>query len=245
MPATVVLVHGGWSGSWAWQYVTKELDARGVRSVAVDLPSCSDEDPSIDFRDDARHVRTAIDQVGGPVVLVGNSYGGLVITEAAAGHPSVKRLVYLAAHMPKTGQTQGDIIADISAAEISRGGPGLGGVIGFRDDGMVEITDLESAIEVVMPKAPDDAKDLRRGRSDKPMSLGRDPKAAVSQAAWETIRSTYVVCKEDLAIAPDYQRMAARERATDSVEWPSDHTPQYSRPNDVADLLEKLATEAG
>ena len=105
MPATVVLVHGSLSGSWAWQDVIDDLDGHGVAGVAVDLPSHSLSDPTIDFRDDTRHVRQVIDGIDGPVVLLGNSYGGLVITEAANDQASVRRLVFLAAVMLGPGQS--------------------------------------------------------------------------------------------------------------------------------------------
>ncbi len=236
MPATVVFVHGGWSGSWTWQEVVKELDGRGVASVAVDLPSCSAADPAVDFRDDARHVRSVIDDVGGPVVLVGNSYGGLPMTEGAAGHPSVKRLVYLAAQMPAVGQR------DMGGALA----PELASAIRLRDDGLLEVVDVEAGLKVVMQQAPEHAKDLfRTNIAGKAMSIGTDPTATMSAAAWETIPSTYVVCSEDRAIPPELQREVAKARATEVIEWPSDHAPQHSHPRDVTDLLEKLANEAG
>jgi pimeloyl-ACP methyl ester carboxylesterase len=234
--ATVVLVHGGWAGAWIWHDVIAELDQRDVASRAVDLPSSSAADPSIDFRDDARHVRDALDAVGGPVVLVGNSYGGLVITEAAAGHPLVKRLVYLAAQMPTAGQTFLE-----SAGPSS---PELASALRFRDDGLVDL-DVEPALKVVMQHADERARNLFRAHVVGPMSFGTDLTATVSGAAWATIPSTYVVSAEDLAVPPEHQREIAKARATEVVEWPSDHVPQLSRPRVVADLLERLANGAG
>src|SRR5579871_5973595 len=80
---TVVLVHGALGGAWIWELVGKELDARGIAHVQVDLPSVGvDVDPTSDMHGDAAHVRAVIDGLSGPVVLCGNSYGGVVITRS-------------------------------------------------------------------------------------------------------------------------------------------------------------------
>src|SRR6478672_323225 len=98
---TLVLVHGANAGSWCWDLIGPELDARGVRWVAVDRPTVADGvDPATDCHADAGHVRRVVDGIPGPVILCGNSYGGVVITEASAGHDRVRHLVYLAAFMP-------------------------------------------------------------------------------------------------------------------------------------------------
>jgi hypothetical protein len=75
------------------------------------------------------------------------------------------------------------------------------------------------------------------------MSFGADFSSKVTEASWRTIPATYAVCTGDLAIRPDSQLQWATERAADYVEWPADHCPQNSRPNDVADLLAKLAND--
>jgi pimeloyl-ACP methyl ester carboxylesterase len=235
MPATVVLVHGGWSGSWIWGEVVNRLEERGVPVRAVDLPSCSATTPDVDFRDDAAHVRSFIDEVGGPVVLAGNSYGGVVITEAAVDNDAVKRLVYLAAFLPDADDVLSQFLAPNSFPEFGAG-------IQVEDNGLVSL-DIDVKLNRAFAHAPDDRKELVRARSGKPMSFGSDPTAAVTAASWRTIPSTYVVCTEDLAIKPESQRQWAKERATDYVEWPSDHCPHMSRPDDVADLLAKLASD--
>lgn len=99
-PVSVVLVHGGFLGPWSWADVVTGLDRFGIATVVPDLPSMGDpgEAPLGDFYADAGEVRRVLDSLSGPVLLCGHSYGGAVITEAAAGpHPSVAHLVYLAA----------------------------------------------------------------------------------------------------------------------------------------------------
>jgi pimeloyl-ACP methyl ester carboxylesterase len=237
MTATVVLVHGAFSGAWTWRDVQAELRARGVASRAVDLPTCNTTDSSLDFHDDAKHVRSVIDEIGGPVVLAGNSYGGVVITEAAVGHAAVKRLVYIAAFMLAADESVTlQILNAMQATEPSATG------FSFRDDGFAEM-DIETNIPFAFNQAPPEQLDWIRANGLKPMAFQGDPSAALSGAAWQTIPSTYVVCDDDRSIRPDAQRQWAKEQATDFVEWPSDHCPQHSRPRDVADLLAKLAND--
>jgi pimeloyl-ACP methyl ester carboxylesterase len=165
MTATVVLVHGAWSGSWTWRAVIGELDRRGIASVAVDLPSCNATAPTVDFHDDARHVRETIDGIDGPVVLVANSYGGLVITEAAVDQPDVGRLVYVAAFMPSPEESLAKIASEAPNPEMNA-------LITQRDDGLFDL-DVEADIPFSMQQAPDDELGERRGLADDPVDLRR------------------------------------------------------------------------
>jgi pimeloyl-ACP methyl ester carboxylesterase len=232
--ATVVLVSGGWSGPWIWQEVVKRLDARDVASRTVVLPSVATAAPTVDFRDDAAAVRAVIDEAGSDVVLAGNSYGGVVITEAAVGSSAVKRLVYIAAFMPDADE----VIFEFLPANSD---PEFGAAIVFGEDGLVRLP-IDVLLNRAFPFAPEHHQ-LVRDHIDVPMSFGSDLSLKVSAPSWRTIPSTYVVCTEDLAIKPESQLQWAKERATDYVEWPADHCPQLSRPDDVAGLLAKLAND--
>ncbi|MFI0454188.1 alpha/beta fold hydrolase [Actinomadura sp. 6N118] len=94
----VVLVHGAFAESASWNRVIQRLRARGLSAVAVANPLRS-------LADDAAYVRDVINGIGQPVVLVGHSYGGMVISQAAAGNPAVRSLVYVAAFAPETGES--------------------------------------------------------------------------------------------------------------------------------------------
>jgi pimeloyl-ACP methyl ester carboxylesterase len=233
MTATIVLVPGAWSGAWMWEPVGRELDERGLAYRAVDLVSVGEDATGRDVRDDAAHVRGVIDEIGGPVVLVGNSYGGAVISGASADHPAVHRLVYLAAMMPKAGEPLLEHLSGATAPEFDSG-------ISARDDGLL-LMDGEIELRTAFQQASPEMLDFVRGHLGAPMSFGSDPTtAALPDVGWTTIPSTYVVCSEDHSILPEAQRGWAKERATEVVEWDSDHCPQISHPDLVADLLEKL-----
>ncbi|WP_034385549.1 alpha/beta fold hydrolase [Herbidospora cretacea] len=96
MNPTVVLVHGAFTGSGSWKRVIRRMHANRLPVVAV-------ANPLRDLEGDAAYVRDVIDGIGGPVVLVGHSYGGMVITQAV--HPAVKALVYVSAFAPETGES--------------------------------------------------------------------------------------------------------------------------------------------
>ena len=99
----IVLVHGAWADASSWGGVIPILQKAGHRVIAVELPEHS-------LADDVATVKRAINLVGGPVTLVGHSYGGFVITNAGYNNPNVKNLVYIAAFAPKEGQTISDFV---------------------------------------------------------------------------------------------------------------------------------------
>jgi len=235
MTATVVLVHGAFSGAWTWRDVQADLRERGVDSRAVDLPTCNTNDPTTDFESDAAFVEQVIDDIGGPVVLVGNSYGGVVIT--GVDHSSVKRLVYIAAFMLRPNESVTlQILNAMQATEPAATG------FSFRDDGFAEM-DIETNIPFAFNHAPPEQLEWIRANGMRPMAFKGDPSAVLKSAAWQTIPSTYVVCDDDRSIRPDAQREWAKTQATDFVEWSADHCPQHSRPGDVVDLLATLAND--
>ncbi len=237
MTATVVLVHGAWGGSWMWEGVIDDLATRNVKALAVDLPTCAATDTSVDLHDDAQHVRSVIDDAGGPVVLVGNSYGGVVITEAGAGHPDVKRLVYIASAMPDEGEPVLTVLNESSSPDFNDG-------VQIRDDGLLTL-DPEVAVRCAFQQSSSDVHGRWRELGTRPMSYGADFNMEVRAAAWKTVPSTYIVCADDRSIRPEAQREWAKARATDVLEWPTDHCPQLSHPGKVSELLAGLAGQAG
>ena len=100
---TVVLVHAAWADASSWNQIIPPLQRRGLQAVAVQIPLSS-------LSDDAATLKRFLKRVSGPVVLVGHSYGGAVITAAASGNPNVKALVYIAAMAPDEGETVGELL---------------------------------------------------------------------------------------------------------------------------------------
>jgi pimeloyl-ACP methyl ester carboxylesterase len=227
--ARVVLVHGAFGGAWCWDATSAALAALGIESVSIELPTIgADVDPSLDFHADAAHVREILDGLDGPIVLCGNSYGGVVITEASAGAQHVVRLIYLAAFMlDEQDEVPGVLLTNCTPEFL--GGFALG------DNGLATF-DPDTAKDVVFNHAQREVAQAAVDRF-RPMALGLGGTTAVSAAGWRDIPSTYVVCSSDRALQPDAQRRWAAQRATESIELPYDHCPHVSRPQETAELL--------
>jgi len=201
--------------------------------ISVDLPTVSHA--SATMHDDADYVRGALDSVSGDVVLVGHSYGGVVITEAGV-HPNVKRLVYLTAFALDVGESASQ------NALLDTGHMGaLTDAIVFAEAPTGE------AVLTIAPEGADAAlyhdctAEVASAAVDR---LRPQPLASLTDtvlvAAWRTKPATYVVCTDDRAIPVAAQRSAAA-RATTSLDWPTSHSPFSSRPELVADLLIDLS----
>ena len=227
----VVLVHGAWHGPWCWDRVTPGLDDVGVEWATPDLPSCSAADEGAGLVADVLEVERLLDGLPGddPVVLVGHSRGGLVISEAGR-HERVDHLVYLCAFLLEPGEDLGPMVVDtvMPVIDLDRtpNGPigtprGAEAAPVFYDGCSADVT----------------AWALERVR---PMHMGGGP-VVPPRVAWKTTPSTYVVCTQDRAIPPEHQRRMAA-RATDIVEWDTGHSPFLTEPQLVTQLLVGLAT---
>ncbi|HTZ08655.1 MAG TPA: alpha/beta hydrolase [Acidimicrobiales bacterium] len=238
-PCIVVLVHGAWHGAWCWEPVLGGLADAGVPVRVVELPGHGDDPgPLGDLHGDAAAVRRVLDTVGGPVVLVGHSYGGVVVTEAG-DHPAVVHLAYLAAFNLDAGESaMGAAAALTQAAAIDHSGrPDALAWLALADDGTSTV-DPEGARVLFYQDCPPDLADWAVAR------LGPQPMVTLTQepaaVAWRHRPSTYAVCTEDNIVHPDLQRVLAR-RADRVVEWPTGHSPFLARPDLVVGLLAALA----
>lgn len=230
MSATILLVHGAWHGSWCWERVTPLLDARGVAWRAVDLPTCDEKRTTpATIHDDAVTVRAALDEIEGPVVVCGHSYGGFVVTEGAAGHPSVRRLVYLAAFMPDAGDTLISLISSEANAPIL-------GALKARDDGRSFI-DPGQLTDIFYNDCEPVAAAWAVAHVTAMFTQVNEPPAAI---AWRDIPSLFVVTSRDNAVPPALQRRMSTH-ASRVIEWDTSHSPFISQPHLVADLLASLA----
>jgi pimeloyl-ACP methyl ester carboxylesterase len=221
-----VLVHGLWNGAWVWDAVRQGLEAAGIATWVVELPLR-------DLASDAATVRGVLDDVGRPVVLVGHSYGGAVITSAGT-HPNVAHLVYLAAFQLADGESVGRTLPDLAIAPTR-----LGEALRFSDDGDEITLDPARAAELMYGDvgAQLAVAAVARLRPVRRAVFGGVPEVI----AWRQVPSTYVVCADDLTVNPDLERAMAT-RATFRYEWPGGHSPTLTRPDAVVDLIAAVAT---
>ncbi len=227
----IVFVHGAlvFDGAWWWHRMVEPLGALGLESLTVELPSCvaSPEAPG-DMYADAEAVRTALGEEDESVVLVGHSYGGMVITDAAAGCANVKHLVYVTSVMAERDETMA------SFAGSREPGPWMDprpeeGMMGVKVELLPEAF-MQDCDEALVAEA------LERVTRQPLVVFGQTPRAV----AWHEKPSTYVVCAEDRATPPEAQWEFAR-RADSVVELPTGHHPMLSRPEMLAMVLAEVA----
>lgn len=227
----VILVHGAWHGGWCWAALQTELDRRGVPSLAPDLPGHGTSiEPLGDLHGDATAVATLVTRLNRPVVLVGHSYGGMVITQAAARAAQTTELIFVAAFVPDAGESLLGLLGGFEQRRVALG-------LATRPGS----SDATSSVD------PDGATDAFYHRAPAPVAaaavarLGEQPVASfvqpVDAAPWRTLPSTYVLCTHDEAIHPDHQAiMAARCGARVTLE--ADHSPFLTHLDALADLIE-------
>lgn len=230
MTATVLLVHGAWHGAWCWERVTPLLDAKRIPWRAVGLPTCDEKRSTpATLHDDAATVRAALDAIDGPVVVCGHSYGGFVITEGAAGHPAVRRLVYLAAYMPDERETLISLTASEPSATIL-------GALKPRPDGRTFV-DPDQLTDIFFNDCEPAAAAWAVANVSAMFTPANDLPTAF---AWRDTPSVYIVTSRDNAVPPALQRRMSAH-ASRVLEWDTSHSPFISQPHLVADLLASLA----
>ncbi|MFE7189618.1 alpha/beta fold hydrolase [Kitasatospora sp. NPDC057541] len=227
---TVVLVHGAFADASGWDAVVERLLADGFPVLA----------PPNELRgvaNDAASVAELLKSITGPIVLAGHSYGGAVITQAAAGNPNVQALVYVSAFMPDVGESPAELSAKFTGSEL---GTALNRVP-FKDRGGSG-TDLyiknDRFHDVFAADLPE-SRARRMAAEQRPVSeAGFGEK--LTAAAWHDIPSWFVVSEQDKAIAPDLERFEAERGRSRTVEIDSSHVSMMSH----ADVVTRQIREA-
>jgi pimeloyl-ACP methyl ester carboxylesterase len=228
----VLLVHGAFTDGSSWGGVIAELQMAGVEAVAI-------ANPLRGLDADAACAACAAEEIDGPVILVGHSYGGAVITVAGASSRNVLGLVYVAAHAPDEGESLLDLgaqFADTMLAASLR--PAVSRV--GNDRPTVELyIDRDAFPSVFAADLPATVVAVA-ACSQRPITASAF-EAKASAAAWKTLPSWYIVATADRVIAPDAQRfMAARARAV-TIEIDASHAIAISQPSAVADQIRAAA----
>jgi len=200
-------------------------DGGKVVSIAVQNPLTS-------LPDDVATTKRVIDAQEGPVVVVGHSYGGAVITGAAAGNPHVKALVYVAAFAPDSGEKPSEL--------LERYGPTpLDAALVPDAAGFLYID--RAKFHDILAKDVSLAEARVMAATQKPIA-GAAFGGSVDTPAWKTIPSWYLVAQEDQAIKPELQRFMANRMGAHTTEIKSSHAPFISHPKAVAKLIREAAS---
>lgn len=234
--STFVLVHGAWSDASAWDRVAEHLTAGGHRVVAPDLPAHgTSSTPAAEATLDGyvATVRDAIASVGAPVVLVGHSMAGTVISQVAEADPSaVERLVYLAAFLLPDGQSLYGFTQSSPGMADSLLGPAL-----RPGDGVLGV-DPEQFVDVFCGDAPGaDAHSARESLRPDPLTPLGTP-IHVTAERWGSVPRTYIHTTLDRCVSPASQREMVEAAGVDAIRSiEAGHLAMLSRPAELADLL--------
>src|SRR5271169_6713062 len=220
----VVLVHGAFADGSGWKAVAKIIEKDGY-TVSIAQP------PETSYADDQKYTKAAIDAMNGPVILVGHSYGGSIITEAG-NHPRVGALVYVAAFALDEGESCGSIEQGLPQASKA-----------FKPDsnGNWWIEQEHFAADF----AADIPKDKAAFMAVSQLPISTDAFThKVTSPAWKTKPTWYMVATADRSINPEQERMMAKRAGATTVEVNSSHVAYMSHPRETAKLIEEAATRA-
>jgi pimeloyl-ACP methyl ester carboxylesterase len=223
---SIVLVHGGFVDGSGWQGVYSKLTEDGYRIAVV-------QNPTLSLADDVAVTRRAIDAQAGPVILVGHSYGGVVVTEAG-NDAKVRALVYIAAFAPDSGESVNSLIANPPPSAP------VPPILPPRD-GFLFLDREKFAASF----AADVSAELAAFMADSQVPWGVDALGgAVVNPAWRSKPSWYLVASEDRMIPPPAQRTMAARAGSTVVEVAGSHAIYVSQPAAVATLIEQAASAA-
>jgi pimeloyl-ACP methyl ester carboxylesterase len=215
---TIILVHGGWADGSSWGKVITILKNAGHRVIAVQLPLHNSAD-------DIATVKRAVELAGGPVLLVGHSYGGFVITNAGSNNPNVTGLVYVAAFAPDEGESLGTFVTPamlppgiliLDTAGLAYINPEM-----FHDAFAQDVNMTEADILAIAQKPFN-------------QSIFGEPSGP---PAWKQLKTWYQVSDSDRMIPPDTQRMFAQRMNATTISIDTSHSSYVAHPDEIAQLI--------
>lgn len=214
----IVLVHGGWADGSGWNKQIPILRDAGHKVIAVQLPTQS-------LSEDVETVKRAINYIGGPVTLVGHSYGGAVITNAAHNNPNVTGLVYIAAFAPDEDQALGDFVNPANFPKelflMDSGGfiylnPEI-----FRENFAQDVTPEEADLMAIVQKPFNQSNFVAKS----------------GPPAWKELPTWYQISDADRMIPPDVQRTFAQQMNATTLNLNASHASYVSHPNEISDFI--------
>jgi pimeloyl-ACP methyl ester carboxylesterase len=214
----VVLVHGAYADGSSWSEVIEQLQRAGVAAVAVQNPLTS-------LADDVAHTRRIMALQDGPVVLVGHSFAGTVITEAGTD-PRVAGLVYIAARAPDAGEDYAALAQKFPIPPANAGLVYSGGFGGLTEDAF--LNDFANGVDPVR------ARMLHAVQGRVSESLFRE---RTTVAAWRSKPSWYAISRQDRTTSPQLQRFLADRMHATTVEIDSGHLSLITHPDEVTELI--------
>jgi pimeloyl-ACP methyl ester carboxylesterase len=220
----IVLVHGAFADGSGWRRVVDILEKDGYIVSVV-------QEPLTSLADDVAATKRVLEMQQGPALLVGHSYGGVVITEAGNA-PNVAGLVYIAAFIPDKGES--------AVTLLGQAAPANNDMRATKDD-FLYIEPAAFAADFAADLPPAEANFMAHSQQMLAKAAGGAP---VTTAAWHQKKSWALIAANDRNINPDLERTMAKRAGSETIEVPASHAVYVSKPEDVARLIERAAKAA-
>jgi pimeloyl-ACP methyl ester carboxylesterase len=217
----IVLVHGAFADGSGWRDVANILVKDGYTVSVV-------QEPLTSLADDVAATKRVLEMQQGPTLLVGHSYGGVVITEAGNA-PNVVGLVYIAAFIPDNGE---------SAVSLLSSAPAANNDMRATKDDFLYLDPAAFIADFAADVAPAQANFMAHAQQMLAKAAGGAP---VTAAAWHQKKSWALIASRDHNINPDLERSMAKRAGSETIEVPASHAAYVSKPDDVARLIERAA----
>lgn len=241
---TFVLVHGAFQDAAGWAEVAAGLTAAGHTAVAVTLPGRTDDIPASDvtLSDHVAAVEVAIQSTRGPVVLVGHSFAGIVISAVAENDPSnIASLVYVAAYLPRVDVTPGDSLQELAMSD-HHGAWQQNSFVVAADYSTASVNPSDRAAIFANDADAATAEAITTAMVDEPLAPLATP-VALTAERFGTVRAAYIVTLRDQAVSTDLQlTMIGRGSVQEAVPLDTGHVPQITAPEALVEALIRAAT---
>jgi pimeloyl-ACP methyl ester carboxylesterase len=242
--ARFVLVHGAFVGGWAWQPLVEALEAEGHTAEALDLPGAGDDQTpvgEVTLYACANRVCSVLAQSQERAILVANSMGGIIVTQAADRCPDqIESLVYVAAFLPRDGQS----LLDLTKLPEGKDDQVQANIVVEGDPPVATMPDEASGPALYGSCSEEVARWAIAQQRPQPVAPYATP-VSLKRGGFDRIERSYVLCRRDQAIPPQLQRLMLKQgNCSDVLELDTDHSPHLSMTAELADHLNRLATRS-
>lgn len=237
--STFIFIHGSWHSAWNWHRVIPQLEKQGHTAIAIDLPGMGRDKTPIQDVTMERSVKKLLDTIDTQqekVILVGHSKNGVIISQAAEYRPEkIEKLVYLAAYLIPNGKTQSEYSAQDTQGVLKPY------VTRYPETGSHTLQEVMFK-EGLYHDCPDDITEAAKYiLSHEPVATGTTP-LQLTEENYGRVPRYYIECTDDRAVTPFIQRLMYTETPCKKVyQLPTSHSPFFSRPKELCEILEEIS----
>ena len=229
---TIVLVHGAYADSSSWNGSVNALEDAGHDVIAVANPLRS-------LEGDGDYLRSVLENIQGPIVIAGHSYGGAVMSHAAEGNPNVTALVYVASFQAEVGESLVELVEKFPGAQL--GGAAIPSQVRFPDGSTdTELTIDQERFPALFAGDVDLVIAQQMAKTQRPLALAAFT-APATKAAWKSIPHWVLLARQDLAVPAELVRFMTERSGGHLVEIDASHAVTVSQPAAVTDLILEAA----